>query len=732
MTPGGQRFFFLGVGGMGMLPLALFVREGGGEVSGYDDGLTPRAERILREAGVEVFDFVPEGRTFDRIIVSSAIRPDHPVLRKIVKAEDSVVVQRRGELLAELAGGRRFLAVAGSHGKTTTTALLAHLCRGRADFVIGGLPEGGLPPAENCGREWLVAEVDESDGTIEGFSPEITLFLNFDWDHADRYREPEDLRSTWRRLAERTSGVVVGPSGSMDFLLPESQSRPQRIGFDEVPDDFRLSNSNAAGAAFHAAFGEAVDEAAVAGFGGVWRRQTFHVRGEDFAVVEDYAHHPREVAAFLAWLRRQDLPHPLRVFFQPHRFSRTTRFVGEFVEALSGLEEVVLHSIYGAGETADGVHDPLQEIRAGLEGRGVRVTRADRLEDFEPLRGTFAFVGAGDANEWAPVLTAVRSAGSPLAGLAALVRSMVTSGEVRENEPLGKHTTLRVGGPAALWVSPGSVAELRGVLRVARLLGVPVEFVGNGSNLLACDEGFAGMIVHPGGKAWESVQASADESSVQIGAGVTLPGLARWAAARGLSGFEFMEGIPGSVGGGVRMNAGSMGEWIGDRVVRVEGIDASGRRVSLDRDRLSFGYRSCPELEELCIIGVVLQIIGKDSPEAIRGRMREFASRRRAAQPGGPSAGCLFRNPDGDSAGRLLDSAGLKGFGVGCVEVSSKHANFIQPSSGAKAAEVLAVMTHARDQVRERFGVELEPEVKWLGHRGMEPIFPAQPGEAGR
>ncbi|MGE9289800.1 MAG: Mur ligase domain-containing protein, partial [Puniceicoccales bacterium] len=166
-----QRFFFLGVGGMGMLPLALYVRQGGAQVAGMDDGLTPRAEALLRSAGVVLHDEILSDVDYSAVIISSAIRPGHPVLQRLCAGDSPPVVLRRGELLSRLAGERRFVAVAGSHGKTTTTALLAHLAMREgwsADFVIGGIPEEGLPPARNSGSEWLIAEVDESDGTIEG------------------------------------------------------------------------------------------------------------------------------------------------------------------------------------------------------------------------------------------------------------------------------------------------------------------------------------------------------------------------------------------------------------------------------------------------------------------------------------------------------------------------------------------------------------------------------------
>ncbi len=727
MNPTGERFFFLGIGGMGMLPLALFLKQGGAVVEGMDDGLTPRAERFLKEAAVPIHEFTPELWDGGTLVVSSAIRAGHPLLQRWQSGPGGLEILRRGELLAKLARGRRLLAIVGSHGKTSTTALLAHLAEREnwaADFVIGGLPDGQALPARNRGSEWLIAEVDESDGTIEGFSPEITVFLNFDWDHADRYADPAAMRAAWTRLARRTTGVVIHPQTDAGGLEPDWSEVRLRKVYDDTPADFRARNANAARIAFAAATGQSPAPGALADFPGVWRRQTFHARGAEFALVEDYAHHPREVSAFLTWLNGQELPKPLRVFFQPHRFSRTTRFVDEFVEALSGLDEVFLHSIYGAGEPPDpAMGNPLDAIRDGLAARGTRVKRVDRIDDFPPLLGTFAFVGAGDANEWAPALAAVRREGSRIRALAAMARATLASARIRENEPLAAHTTLRVGGRAAMWVAPASVAELRWILRTSRLLAIPVEIVGNGSNLLVCDEGFSGVVIHLEGPIWGRREIAADGSSVLAGAGLSLPGLARWAAANGLLGFAFLEGIPGTVGGAIRMNAGSMGAWMEDCVERVEAIDPSGRIRSFTRGKLSFAYRSCPELDGLCIIGAVLRMSGKDKPEPIRQTMRSYAARRRASQPGGPSAGCLFRNPEGDSAGRLIDAAGLKGTRIGGVQISAKHANFIQPEPGASAGDVVRMMRKIRREVAERFGVELQPEVKFLGPDGLDPVF---------
>ena len=714
----GKRFFLAGIGGMGMLPLAIFLREGGAVVEGWDDALMPWAATLLAEAGVHLRDPAREPPACDFLVYSSAIRPGHPVFAGAPPGGRECL--RRGELLARLATGRRLMAVAGSHGKTTTTAMIAWLAKREGfpmDHLVGGLPEKGLAPAANRGAEWLVAEIDESDGTIEGFRPEVTVFVNFDWDHADRYPEPEALRAAWSRLADRTTGAVCHPAGSADE--PAWPPGIRRIAFRTGGGDFRRWNAAAAAAGFSVASGRDVDGEVALAFPGVWRRQTVHLRGNGFAVLEDYAHHPAEVAALLEWLRRERFPEPLRVYFQPHRFSRTTRFADEFVAVLRELDSVSLHDVYGAGESGD--PGALERIASGLRSAGVRVDDVRSLGDFpgfgagESPTGTYAFVGAGDANEWAAVLAARAKSSSPVEALFRMAGKCLGEGCLERNAPLGRMTTMRIGGPAALLATPDGDPTLRWLLRTSDLLEVPVAVLGNGSNVLVSDEGFDGLVVRLAGAVWEEIRPLGTGDRLLVGAGVALPALARRAAAEGLRGFEFTEGIPGTVGGALRMNAGAMGRWMENVVEAVEGIDRRGRRVSLPAEALRFGYRSCPGLEKVCALRAVLRGAGKDDPGAIRRSMRDFAARRRSTQPGGASAGCLFRNPEGDSAGRLIEASGLKGFRIGGAVVSEKHANFVLPERSARAADVLELMETVRQTVEERFGVRLEPEVRLLG-----------------
>ena len=731
MKGAGEEILLLGAGGMGMLPLARYLHEGGARVTGYDDALSAEAARFYHALGRPLLGPGEAPPPCHRWIRSSAIRPDHPWLERVRARSPEAGGWRRGEWLAELARDKRLLAVAGSHGKTSTTALLAFLAEraGSAwDYLVGGLPLGGWAPARCRGGEWLVAEIDESDGTMEAFAPEITVFLHFDWDHAARYARPEDLREAWARLAARTENTVLLPA---EGTAGEEPSWPEGVRlerFPAEPDGFRQTNRRAAEAAYRAATGEPAPTGWSGNFPGIWRRQDWHYRGEDRAVVEDYAHHPRELAAVLRWLRAAGGPSPLRVFFQAHRYSRTRHLAGELAAALAGADEVWLFPVYPADEKgADDPEEVLALLEEAVAAAAPYAGRVSRREEFpgcgggggSPAPGTWAFLGAGDSHAWAPVLAALAGTGGDRErAMAHWSREhLLPLGlDVREHYPLEGLTTFRVGGPARFYAEPADVPALATALRGAARLGIPVAQLGRGSNVLVPDEGFPGLVLRLVGPAWEGVQDAEDGAGrFRVGAGCPLQRLARWAAREGWAGFEFLEGIPGSVGGGLRMNAGAMGHWMEERVVRVETLSPEGEPEEWPREALAFGYRSCPQLEGRTILRAVLEAAGREDPAAIRERMRQMAGERRARQPGGPSAGCVFRNPEGASAGACIEGAGLKGLRQGGVRVSDQHANFFLTSPGARAAEVLSLVRLVRERVADHSGVWLEPEVRLLG-----------------
>lgn len=284
--------------------------------------------------------------------------------------------------------------------------------------------------------------------------------------------------------------------------------------------------------------------------------------------------------------------------------------------------------------------------------------------------------------------------------------------EVREDEPLWRHVSFRIGGPADVLVIPRSLDELRPVVRWLFDQGVPFTVLGQGSNVLIADPGIRGIVIKIG-KGLDHFTFSGDRLTAEAGAG--LPHLARAAAERGLSGLEFAAGIPASVGGAVVMNAGAHGHAMQEIVLSVQMLRPDGE-VTVAGDALDYGYRtSTLQSSRAVVLQATLQL-GASDPPTVRQRTEEWLRQRSATQPiGPPSSGCVFRNPPGDHAGRLIDLAGGKGMQVGGARVSDLHANYIVNTGEASAADVVGLMYKVNALVAEKFGVRLEPEIKVLG-----------------
>lgn len=283
---------------------------------------------------------------------------------------------------------------------------------------------------------------------------------------------------------------------------------------------------------------------------------------------------------------------------------------------------------------------------------------------------------------------------------------------VRE-EPLARHTTFRIGGPAELLVDAASERAVVRVVAAAARKAVPLELFGLGSNILLPDEGVRGIVLRLGG---ELKRIRIRGGRVSAGGGAPLPLVARRAAKAGLIGLEALSGFPSTVGGGVVMNAGCYGTEIRDVLVSIRTVERSGERRRLAAAALEPSYRSTNLQRTGSIVTRALFDLSPGDPRAALARIDELNAKRRASLPWGqPNAGSIFKNPPGDYAGRLIEACGLKGRRHGGAAISEKHANVIVNVGGAVAADVLALMRAARDAVADRFGIVLEPEVVLIG-----------------
>ncbi len=285
-------------------------------------------------------------------------------------------------------------------------------------------------------------------------------------------------------------------------------------------------------------------------------------------------------------------------------------------------------------------------------------------------------------------------------------------GTVVSDEPLSRHTTFRIGGPARRYCRVRTEEGLSRVLRASQAAGEPLALLGMGSNVLVADEGFPGWVVRLEG---DFLEVAIEGERVTAGGGAGLGGVCAAAARAGLSGLEPISGIPSSIGGAVRINAGAYGGEIFDVLEAVRLVSREGRSREAAGSQIPHGYRWTQLVQTGEIVSRATLRLSPASREEIEEKTRVVTEKRRGALPGEPNAGSIFKNPPGDYAGRLIEACGLKGERRGNAAISTRHANVIVNLGGARAADVLALMRLARDSVREKFGVTLSPEVEFLG-----------------
>lgn len=280
---------------------------------------------------------------------------------------------------------------------------------------------------------------------------------------------------------------------------------------------------------------------------------------------------------------------------------------------------------------------------------------------------------------------------------------------VRCREPLARYVNWRVGGPADLLFIARTREELIASVQLARDISLPVTVIGYGANVLVSDRGIRGLVVV---NRAEEITVSGERITAE--SGTNLVTLARRACEEGLSGLEFLIGIPGTVGGAIVGNAGTRDEWIGDRVDKVEVLAPDGKLQWLEQRELDFDYRRS-RLQRTGEIVLRAVLLGRKAPRGdIEQRMDQMLAARKN-QPTGPSTGSVFKNPPGDFAGRLIESCGLKGYRIGGAKISEQHANFIINTGGATAQEIKALIETARQEVGRKVGIWLEEEVRYLG-----------------
>jgi UDP-N-acetylmuramate--L-alanine ligase/UDP-N-acetylenolpyruvoylglucosamine reductase len=766
----GAGVYLVGAGGCGMSGLGHLLLDLGYQVAGSDLQLNLEIEQLrARGARIQIGHDAVSLQDFGPVLVvySAAVRRDNPELKKA--RELNIPVVRRAFLLAALVHRQRGVCVAGMHGKTTTSAMLVYTLEklgAQPSYAIGWqVPQLArharyTSAVADAPAPHFVIETDESDGTLREFHPQDAILLNVDAEHLDHFADLDAICREFGQFVAQVSGKVIFCAD--DARLAElfaHNARAISYGFHplamyrveiktapadapggvtafEIWHDRRklgdfalrlLGEKNVSNAAAVIAFlheqGFAAEKIApiLRDFTGAARRQQELFHDERFRVFDDYGHHPTEIRATLQAIR-QLRPRRLLVAFQPHRFTRTQQLLKEFGTCFAGADRLWVGEVYAASEPEiPGINSQLlvREIQSHGQPAECVASFAALLEKVRAAMtpgDLVLFLGAG-ADITVAAQTLVQQLQTEKPGVTekifAKLVSLLSPGTVlRRNEPLAKKTTMRVGGVADCYVEAATEQDLAAVLRFCSEEQVPFFVLGRGSNLLIKDGGIRGVVIsltHPN---FSRVEASGDR--LVCGAGAPLKQVANEARRLQLAGLEFLEGIPGSVGGALRMNAGALGGWIFDTVESVRLMDYAGHIFERKVAEMYVEYRGCPLLKNHLALGAVLK--GSPAPRAqIEERMRESNEKRWRSQPRKPSAGCIFKNPSVIPAGKLIDELGLKGTRVGDAVVSDVHANFIVNDGNATAQDVLNLIEVIRQRAKSARGIDLQTEVEIVG-----------------
>ena len=772
--------YLVGAGGCGMSGLGHLLLDLGFPVAGSDllenqEVCELRARGARIHAGHSSDQLSPETLL---VVYSSAVPADNPEVQSARR--QGIPTVRRAVLLAALVHRQLGICIAGMHGKTTTTALLAFALErlgANPSYAVGALVPQLRPHARfaklatTAERPYFVVEADESDGTLPQFHPHYAVVLNVDAEHLDHFANLDAVLAEFAVFGQQALSRLVFCAD--DPRLAELFARHPRAlsygshplaGYRAVPaeteagkpgrkfevwhqgrllGEFQIqllgeqnvSNATAVIAVLHQlGFRPEAIADAIASFRGAARRQQELFCDTTCQVFEDYGHHPNEIRATLRAFKLLS-PKRLLVAFQPHRFTRTQHLWREFAQCFADADRLWLADLYPASEPEiPGVNSGF--LAKAIQAQGKPVEAVSSLARLPALLHAalqpgdlVLFLGAGDitqaAHQFASQLrNSHLASGSAAVCSGAGARPMNTElythlaarltpeTVLRRDEPLAKRTTLRVGGNADLYIEPASENDLATVLTFCSDHALSVIFLGRGSNLLIRDGGVRGVVICLAQPHFSEIRVEGEK--LRCGAGARLKTIAVEAKRRGLSGLEFIEGIPGSLGGAMRMNAGAMGSWLFDHVDSIRFMDLGGTVHERKAGEVNVEYRGCPLFKNHVALAAVLQ--GQRAPtEAIQARMDSFSRKRWESQPNQPSAGCIFKNPSTIPAGRLIDELGLKGVRVGGASVSDVHANFIVNDGSASARDVLTLIELIKERARSSRGIELETEVEIWG-----------------
>lgn len=790
LPPPPATFHFIGIGGIGMSGLARILTIWGHRVTGSDavESANTQALRILGIPVVIGHDDPTYAGLADIVVTNKRAAANAKTELDAADAAGARIV-KRGDLLGMVANEKTSIAVAGSHGKSTTSAMLAVALRAlNADpsFAVGAILAATGTNAEPGDGPYMVVEADEFDRSFHGLHPDVAIVTSVAFDHPDIYEDQaaydeafvqfcrqikpnghlivagddpgaQRVRQAFGR--EGRADVTVhtfGDTGACDWRLAQVEGARWRVhgpeGIDvelalQIPGHHNARNGLAGLIALHALGFDVAEAARALGtFAGISRR--FEHKGEinGATIIDDYGHHPDEVATVLREAHKMYPGRRIVAVHQPHTYSRTHALMREFAEALEQADQIVLMDIYGVGEANE--HGISSAHMASLIRKPVVLTGdvSDTAETVKRLitpGDVVMTIGAGDITRVGPEAIALSTAtttraptervAAPPGRATRASRAGKASGlsipdaphlKVIEDANMSLYTTMRIGGPAQLLVRCGTPDDVIAASRWARDQGLAVTMIGGGSNLLVSDEGLRGLVIvarSPGERATALLTSEdrGDHVEVTVGAQAPLSWVGRHCAEHGWEGMDWGVGLPGQIGGATVNNAGAHGTELKDHLIAVEILLPDGTVERQPASWMESRYRmtrikAATRPRPWTVLRSTFRL-PKGDPVALTALADEHADFRRRTQPTGACSGSTFANPENDFAGRLIEAAGLKGFQLGAMQMSPKHANWAMNTGNATAEEAWTLIQHVRNVVEDQFGVALQPEVERVG-----------------
>ncbi|GAP41748.1 UDP-N-acetylmuramate--L-alanine ligase [Flexilinea flocculi] len=755
----GKHIHIIGIGGTGMSAIALVLHELGVNVTGSDRSNSISVSQLEKNGiYVKIGHSAENVKDADIVVYSSAIAEENPEL--IEARRMGIPAQKRMEFLDSILSEREVIAISGTHGKTTTTSMTAWILKSlqmQPGFIIGSTPKNIGKNAEAGKGNLFVIEADEYDRMFLGLHPAIAVVTKIEHDHPDCYPTESQYLSVFSEflantrengiillnsddpkqasLSEKVNSLVkiytfgiekasdfqaekceITENGCYRFVFSDNLQKKQTIIQLSIAGKHNVYNALAA-LSICSLKGLNLDDAADAlkNFQGIERRFETIAEWNGIKVIDDYAHHPTEIKATLT-AARDAFPHRrIWALWQPHTYSRTKSLLNEFCDSFNLADVLFVTNIYASREKQTDFG--FEDLKTALKQKYPKAFFADTNEmAVELLRqqlrpdDVVVTLSAGDANQFGP------------AAIHRMIDDMKTdfnvkySNTIQHNMPLSQFSRALCGGPAKEIITANSIEELIEIIKFYQINHDPYKVFGGLTNVLFSDNGFDGTVIlnH---SAKIAIYPQGDSAVVIADSGLPLISVVKTCAETGLEGFEWAYGIPGTLGGAVYGNAGAFGHETKELVKTITLLKEDTEVIEIPNEKMGFGYRSSI-LKDKLMRGTVLRVameLNYGDPLVIKEKMDQIIAKRRVVHPEGKgSLGSVFKNPAGFYAGKLIEECGLKGKTIGRVHISEAHGNTIITEPGAKSADYVALMQLMQKEVKERFGIDLIPEIEVL------------------